>query len=148
MKRFSAILPLSVGLILLFSGCMTKNLLTAPYEYLRYQREGGGQVDFRVYPGESRSNVLVYVSTCDFIQVDKRLTIPINEDNADAIDEFYEALSGSIPVSGQKVKARGLTGTWLNLRFYKGNRDIEISNPELLERFRTFEDEIKNTIKE
>jgi len=132
---------------LLFVGCKTVDK-TGPvqYEYLLVERQGGGQLDFRIYPGESRSHLYIYVSSSDFQPIEKRFQLQINENNVDAIDDFYKALSGQLPLKG-KVKASGkLKGTWLYLRFVRGNRETEITNPELIQRFSVFENMVREQI--
>jgi len=88
----------------------------------------------------------IYVSSSDFQPIEKRFQLQINENNVDAIDDFYKALSGQLPLKG-KVKASGkLKGTWLYLRFVRGNRETEITNPELIQRFSVFENMVREQI--
>ena len=132
---------------LLLVGCKTVDK-TGPvqYEYLLVERQGGGQLDFRIYPGESRSHLYIYVSSSDFQPVEKRFQLQINENNVEAIDDFYKALSGQLPLKG-KVKATGkLKGTWLDLRFVRGNWETEITNPDLIQRFSVFENMVREQI--
>jgi hypothetical protein len=134
-------------LFFMFCGCRTSGR-TGPvqYEYLLMERQGGGQLDFRIYPGENRSHLNVYVSSSDFQPVEKRFQLEIDPTNADAIDDFYKALNGQLPLKG-KLKASGkLKGTWLYLRFVRGNRETEITNPELIHRFTVFEKMVRDQI--
>jgi len=132
---------------ILFLGCKT-SAKTGPvqYEYLLVERQGGGQLDFRVYPGESRSHLNIYVSSSDFQPVEKRFQLEIDENNVDAFDDFYKALNGQLPLKG-KLKVSGkLKGTWLYLRFVRGNRETEVTDPELLQRFSVFEKLVREQI--
>jgi hypothetical protein len=134
-------------LLLMFGACKTAEK-TGPiqYEYLLVERQGGGQLDFRIYPGESRSHLNFYVSSSDFQPVEKRFQLQIDQNNVDAIDDFYKALSGQIPLKA-KVKTSGkLKGTWLYMRFVRGNRETEITDPELIQRFTVFENLVRNHI--
>jgi len=145
--RIYLIILTSLLLPILFCGCKT-SAKTGPiqYEYLLVERQGGGQLDFRVYPGESRSNLNVYVSSSDFQPVEKRFQLQIDESNADAIDDFYKALNGQVPLKG-KLKVSGkLKGTWLYLRFVHGNRETEVTDPELIQRFTLFEKLVREQI--
>jgi hypothetical protein len=146
-KRIYRTALIMLLLPLMFCGCKTTDK-TGPvqYEYLLVERQGGGQLDFRVYPGESRSHLYIYVSSSDFQPVEKRFQLQIDESNVDAFDDYYKALSGQLPLKG-KLKATGkLKGTWLDLRFVRGNRETEITNPELIQRFTVFENLVRNQI--
>jgi len=133
--------------VLLLNGCKyAAKTSSVQYEYLQVDRQGGGQLDFRIYPGESRSNLYVYVSSSDFQPVEKRFQLQIDENNVDAIDEYYKALNGQLPLKGKQKTIGKLTGTWLYLRFVRGNCETEITNPELLQRFSLFEKLVREQI--
>ena len=124
----------------LFYGCKPLAIIgPVQYEYLQVDRQGGGQLDFRIYPGDSRSNLNIYVPSSDFQPVEKRFQLHIDQVNADAIDDYYRALNGQMPLKG-KLKSTGkLSGTWLYLRFVHGNRETEVTDPELVQRFSELE---------
>lgn len=133
--------------VLLLSGC--KNVAKIgpiQYEYLQVDRQGGGQLDFRIYPGENRSNLYVYVSSSEFLPVEERFQLQIDENNVDAIDEYYKALNGQLPLKGKQKTTEKLKGTWLYLRFVRGNRETEVTNPELIQRFSLFEKLVREQI--
>ncbi|MCX6308705.1 MAG: hypothetical protein NTY32_07740 [Bacteroidia bacterium] len=138
-KRFRFCLMVLTVLPFLY-GCKTA-AKTGPvqYEYLQVDRQGGGQLDFRLYPGESRSNLYVYVSSSNFQPVEKRFQLQIDERNVDAIDDFYKALSGQTPLKDKQKATGKLKGTWLYLRFVRGNRETEVTDPELIQEFSLFE---------
>jgi len=116
-------------------GC--KNLEKAgpiQYEFLQVERQGSGQLDFRVYPGDSRSNLNIYVSRIDYQNEDKRFKLQIEDNNVDVFDDFYKALNGQIPLKGkQDASTKKLKGSWLYLRFVRGNTETDITNPYLLQ---------------
>ena len=133
--------------VLLMNGCKSA-VKTGPvqYEYLQVDRQGGGQLDFRIYPGESRSNLYIYVSSSNFQPVEKRFQLHIDESNADAIDDFYKALNGQIPLKSKQKASGNLKGTWLYLRFVHGNRETEVTDPVLLQQFSLFEKLVREQI--
>ncbi len=134
-------------LALLLCGCKsTEKSGSIQYEYLLVERQGGGQIDFRIYPGESRSNLTVYVSSSNFQPVEKRFQLHIDEENVDAIDDFYKALNGQSSLKGTVKPSGKLTGTWLNLRFVRGNTMSEVTNPDLIQRFAVFEKMVREQI--
>jgi hypothetical protein len=116
------------------------------YEYLVVERQGGGQLDFRIYPGDSRSTLNVFVSSSNFQPVDRRFQLHIDSENVDAFDDFYKALNGQLPLTGKKAASKGLTGTWLSLRFVRGNRQTEVSNLDLMRRFEVLETLVRSSI--
>lgn len=133
--------------VLLLNGCKSAAKISpVQYEYLQVDRQGGGQLDFRIYPGESRSNLYVYVSSSEFQPVEKGFQLQIDENNVDAIDEYYKALNGQLPLKGNQKTTGKLKGTWLYLRFVRGNRETEVTDPELLQRFSLFEKLVREQI--
>lgn len=136
-----------IVMVLLWNGCKS-TVITGPvqYEYLQVDRQGGGQLDFRIYPGESRSNLYVYISSSNFQPVEKRFQLQIDEKNVDAIDDFYKALSGQLPLKAKQKTTGKLKGTWLYLRFVRGNRETEVTDPELLQEFSLFEKLVREQI--
>lgn len=147
MKNRNYLILITLLLPLLCSGCKSTQMANpVQYEYLMVERQGGGQLDFRVYPGESRSHLNIYVSSSNFQPVEKRFQLHIDESNMDAIDDFYKALNGQMSLKGTVKPSAGLTGTWLNIRFVLGNRTSEVTNPELLQRFAVFEKMVREVI--
>lgn len=142
------ILISALALSLLMISCSsTKQAGPVQYEYLQVERQGGGQLDFRIYPGESRSLLNIYVSSSNYQSVEERLVLKIDEDNVDAIDEFYNALNGQLNVKGKQAKSSGLKGTWLYLRLVRGNTITEVTDPLLIQRFTVFEDLVREYLK-
>jgi hypothetical protein len=133
--------------VLLFSGCKSADK-TGPvqYEYLQVERQGGGQLDFRIYPGESRSHLYIYVSSSNFLPVEKRFQLYIDDLNADAIDDFYKALNGRLQLKGKQKSTGKLKGTWLYLRFVRANRETEVTDPLLIQEFSLFETLVREHI--
>lgn len=134
--------------LVLFCQCKTASV-TGPiqYEYLLVERQGGGQLDFRIYPGESRSNLNVYVSSSDFQPVDKRFQLKIDQLNVETFDDYYKALGGQVELKGNQSEGGKLKGSWLYMKFVRGNRATEITNPELIRRFTLFEELVRKELK-
>lgn len=132
---------------LLFNGCKSiEKTEPVQYEYLQVERQGGGQLDFRIYPGDSRSHLNIYISSSNFQPVEKRFQIQIDPSNVDAIDDFYKALSGLRLLKGKQEASDKLKGTWLYMRFVRGNRETEVTDPELIQRFSAFEKLVREQI--
>lgn len=122
----------------------TKQAGPVQYEYLQVERQGGGQLDFRIYPGESRSHLNIYVSSSNYQSVEERLILQIDEENVEAIDEFYQALNGQLNLKGKQPKNNSQKGTWLYLRFVRGNTVTEVTDPMLIQRFTVFESLVRD----
>lgn len=131
----------------LLNGCKSA-VKTGPvqYEYLQLERQGGGQLDFRIYPGESRSHLYIYVSSSNFLPVEKRFQLSIDDLNADAIDDYYKALNGQLPLKGKQKSSGKLKGTWLYMRFVRANQETEVTDPVLIQEFSLFEKLVREHI--
>lgn len=147
MKNLNYWIVSSLMLTLLFGSCSSIDK-TGPvqYEYLLVERHGGGQLDFRIYPGDSRSNLNIYVSSSNFLPVERRFQIHIDKDNVDAIDDFYNALNGKTSLKGTVKMPKGLTGSWLTFMFVRNYRQTEVTNPELVQRFAVFEGLVREVL--
>lgn len=145
-KRLVLLTALAFSLLMI-SCSSTKQATPVQYEYLQVERQGGGQLDFRIYPGESRSHLNIYVSSSNYQSVEERLILQIDENNVEAIDEFYQALNGQLNLKGKQTKNSSLKGTWLYLRFVRGNTVTEVTNPSLIQRFSVFETLVQEYLK-
>lgn len=145
-KRLVLLTALAFSLLMI-SCSSTKQAAPVQYEYLQVERQGGGQLDFRIYPGESRSHLNIYVSSSNYQSIEERLILQIDENNVEAIDEFYQALNGQLNLKGKQTKNSSLKGTWLYLRFVRGNTVTEVTNPSLIQRFSVFETLVQEYLK-
>lgn len=142
------VLLIAMALSVLMTNCRSNAQSPAvQYEYLQVERQGGGQLDFRIYPGESRSLLNIYVSSNNYQSVETRLVLQLDENNVESVDDFYKALSGQLNLKGNQPKNNSLKGTWLYLRFVRGNTITEVTDPILIQRFSVFESMVKEFLK-
>lgn len=146
--RNRLVLLIAMALSVLMTSCRSNAQSPAvQYEYLQVERQGGGQLDFRIYPGESRSLLNIYVSSNNYQSVETRLVLQLDENNVESVDDFYKALSGQLNLKGKQPKNNSLKGTWLYLRFVRGNTITEVTDPILIQRFSVFESMVKEFLK-
>jgi hypothetical protein len=134
-------------LLTTLSGCKTVQIeQSTPYEFLEYEHTGVQQMEMRVYPGMDRGKLKVLVSSCDFQLIGKSIVLVVSGLTADAFDDYYHTLDGSIdPVSKEKLINKSSSGN-LRMRLMHGNKSVEITNPELMERFQLIEDVVRATL--
>jgi hypothetical protein len=113
------------------------------YAFMHFERDGGGQLDFRVYPTGDRSTVRIIVASYDFKEERDEFELKINERNADAFNAFYRTLNGQTTLKGNYKQSKGLTGTWAHFYFVYGDHETEVMNPDLRTTLSAFESSIR-----
>jgi hypothetical protein len=141
MKKQQLLLPF---FFLMLIGCKTQNT-TKPVEYafMHFERDGGGQLDFRVYPGMDRSTVRIIIARYNYQEAKEEFELKINGQNANAFNAFYRTLNGQTTIKGDYKHSKGLTGTWSHFYFVYGDHETEVLNPDLRTTLSAFETSIR-----
>ena len=139
----AAVLPALLLLLCTTSCGVHRNQPAVQYEYLRFERWVGTPIDFRVYPGTSRSTVVLFVSSYHGQTVDKRYTLPINDELSDAFGDYYRCLNGDQRVDEKNSVTIPPPSPRPSVYFVAGDREIPVTNNALLQRFLLFEYALK-----
>lgn len=116
------------------------------YENMHFVRQGGGQIDFKLYSTENANQIKVVVSKYDFRDTTIQIIIDNNPDYASAFSSFHNAISNKIQINGDFQHSTLATGTWSYIYFIAENKEIEVTNKGLRDTLLKFEQLVRNKI--
>jgi thioredoxin-related protein len=137
MKKFFLIICF---IIMLFLSCQKKS----EDVFLKFERLGGGDILFNCKKMDN-SNYQILVIRYSFKEIGLQFLLNKN-DNLEVFNLIDDILNKKINIDGNIEQEKGLTGTWVHIFVVKDNKEIEIKNKQLIEKFRIVEDFVRNTV--
>lgn len=137
MKKFIYVFLIT---ILLFLSCQNKT----EDSFLKFERLGGGDILFHCKKMDD-SNYQVLVIRYSFKEIGLQFLLNKN-DNFEVFNLINDILNKKIDIEGKREEERGLKGTWVHILVVKDNKEVEIKNKQLIEKFRIVEDFVRNTV--
>jgi hypothetical protein len=117
------------------------------YNYMRFKRDGGGHIEFKIYQTSNPEKLKVVVNKYNFR--DTTIQFEISKDSAlsKAVTAFQNALNNNVSITGDFKQPTLPTGTWSYM--YLGNNSIEneITNSNLRNSLEPLENQIRDNIK-
>jgi hypothetical protein len=104
---------------------------TKRYDSLLFERKGGGNLVFVVYPTETRNTFRVVVSALSYRDTTISMILSKDSANATTFDALTRTLNGQNKIAGDFKQATKPTGTWAYLYMVKGSNRTEITNTKL-----------------
>ena len=142
------LLSLLAALATVFASCQKESdAITGQYDYIHFERWGGGENTFDLYPTTNPDEIEVVVSSFEYRDIAIRFTLMKNNDNATCFSDFYNALNNQMPINGDFKESTLLTGTWANVYVMTNGKKTEITNIHLRESILQFEEAIANRTK-
>jgi hypothetical protein len=132
-------------LIILFSiiiciGCKKDpTIVKGFYNSMHFVRQGGGQIDFSIYPTANLDQVDVIVNKYSFRDTTIQLTILINDDFALAFSSLKQAMNNQFQINGDFQQSKLETGTWAYLYMVDDTKETEVTNTDLRNSLLKFE---------
>jgi len=101
------------------------------YDSLLFERKGGGNLVFIVYPTKNKNTFRAVVTSLSYR--DTTINMILSKDNANAttFDALTRTLNGQNEITGDFKQATRPTGTWAFLYMVKGSNRTEITNTKL-----------------
>ena len=135
-------------LIALFSSCkMNSDTEKVSYDSMHFVRQGGGQIDFKMYPTDNSDSIKVIVSKYNFRDTTLQIMLDNNADNNAAFSSFYNTINNETKIDGDLKQSTLATGTWAHIYFISGSEETEVTNTELIDLLLQFEQLTKSMIK-
>ncbi|MBT8220768.1 MAG: hypothetical protein KJP00_13140 [Bacteroidia bacterium] len=116
------------------------------YEHMHFVREGGGQIDFNIYPTANADQLEVIVSKHSFRDTTIQFLISKNAENIAAFSAFHNAIHNKVQITGNHDEPQLATGTWSYVYFVRDATEFEVSNIELRDALFKFEELVQNNI--
>lgn len=142
MKTFS--IPFFILMIVLFG--FKESEVKEVFTSMHFVRNGGGQIDFSVYP-ENNNKLKVVVQKYNFRDTSIQIILNKNTGNASIFVMFNKAINNQIQLNGDSKQPTLPTGTWTYIYLVSNSKETEVTNIELLDTLGKFEQLVRSNIK-
>jgi hypothetical protein len=116
------------------------------YDFMRFERVGGGQIDFNLYETEDSTKLLAIVSTYGSRDTTIKVVIDKDLENTAYFSTFDKALNNQMQIDGDYVETSLPTGTWVRISFYRNDNQVYVTNTSLRDSLLKFEIFVRNRI--
>jgi len=116
------------------------------YDYMHFERMGGGQIDFKIYQTGNKDKLKVIVNKFNFRDTTIQMLLDSNTENMSAFLTFNKSINNQVPLNGKIKQTTLMTGTWVHIYFVAKNKEIEVTNLELRDKLLIFEKLVKEKI--
>jgi hypothetical protein len=124
----------------IFVGC-TKcvTLERGYYESMHFIRNGGGDMEFTLYPTDNTDRVTAIVSRYQFRDTTVQMRIDNSADNAVAFSLLHKAMNNQMVINGDFQQPTAPTGTWAFVYMVANQKETEVTNTDLRNSLLRFE---------
>ena len=130
----------SLFLVMTFSSCKEDSVVVKGfYDSIHFERVGGGDSDFNLYPTENSDKINVIVNRYNGIDAPIQFVIDNSVDIASAFSSFHNAINSQTQINGNFKQTSVPTGTWLFIYVIKDSKETEVTNTELRDCLMKFE---------
>lgn len=126
MKKFCFI-----AICLSLWACQKLDSKNTSFENIHIVRNGGGQIDFKLFPTEKEGTLSVVISKFNFKDTTLQFTLEKNEPNKAIFAIFEKVIQGYEKLEGESSPSKLPTGTWVSVFAVRQGKEIEITKPEL-----------------
>jgi hypothetical protein len=143
----NGLLFLFVPVIFSFGSC--HDLSThpnGPFDFMVFERGGGGNLEFNVYPPTSIDDLEIVVTRLEFRDTTIQMVVPKSATNATTFEALENGLSGLYQITGDFTPSRLPTGTWVRVYMVKDSRREEVTNIELRNSLLNFEQIVRDKL--
>jgi hypothetical protein len=135
-------------LIMILAGCKNDaDSITGTYSSMRFVRQGGGAMDFKVSPTTNPNQLQAIVSRYNYRDTTINVLIDSNADTSPCFIALAKALNNGTDISGNFQQPTLPTGTWAFVYLCSNGKDAEVTNAELRTTLLQFEQLVRNKIK-
>jgi hypothetical protein len=131
--------------IVLCAGCK-KDEVKGFYDSMLFVRDGGGQIEFHLYPTDSSDKLNAIVTKYAFRDTTIQIIIDTNNDNALAFSSLNQAMNNQIQINGNFQQSTLPTGTWAFIYLVNENKQTEVTNTGLRTSLLEFEKLVRDKI--
>ena len=147
------IISISIFALLLSSASCKKDSIKSVktikgfYNYMHFERTGGGQKDFNLYATNDSNKLMAIISKYNFRDTTIQIIIDKSAENATFFSDFNKALNNIMPLNGDFTQSTLPTGTWSYIYFVSNNNQTEVSNIDLRNSLLHFEQIVEGKVK-
>ena len=130
-----------------FGSCEDLSILpNGPYDFMLFERSGGGNLEFNVSPSPNVYAFEIDVIRFEFRDTTIQMQVSENASNATTFEALKSALNGQYNITGDFTQSRLPTGTWVRVYMVKGSRKEEVTNIGLRNSLVTFEQIVRDKL--
>jgi len=116
------------------------------YDSMHFVRQGGGQIDFSIYPNEKFDQVNAVVTKSIYRDTTILIIIPFSDDFASTFSSLEQAMNNQIQINGAFQQSTLSTGTWSYVYMVDNANEVEVTNIDLRDSLSKFEQLVKEKI--
>ena len=121
---------------------------TEMYDNLLFERKGGGDLVFNIYPTLTTNLFLCNITRINYLDTVITLNLTGDNKNTETFHALTNALNGLTPISGDfKQDTTSFIGTWAYLYLGQGKNYIEVTNTDLRNMLLKFESMVREKLK-
>jgi hypothetical protein len=132
---------------LFFVSCKEKSTQPEPtpgnYDQMLFDREGGGNLKFTVYPSSSADTFKITITQKEFRDTTIQLNISRTTGCAGVFDTLKMTLNQNIQIMGDFKQSTLPTGTWAYIYVVRGLDKTEVTNTGLRNTLLNFENLVR-----
>lgn len=133
--------------VLMLTGCKKDaDIVKGFYDSMHFVREGGGQIEFIIYPTDNINKLNAVVTKYNFSDTTIQFTIDINSDNSSALSSLNQAMNNQTQINGDFKQSTLASGTWASIYLVTDEKETEVTNTELRNLLLKFEQIIRDKI--
>jgi hypothetical protein len=109
------------------------------YDSMHLKRDGGGQIDFKLYLTDNADRLKVIIDKYNFRDTTIQIYVDKNSDNASLFLLLHKAMNNQAQINGNFKQPTLPTGTWCYIYLVANNKETEVSNTDLRNTLLNFE---------
>ena len=119
---------------------------TGPYDYMFLDRNGGGDLGFKVIPISTPDSVQVVVTHREFRDTTVEMVLVRSDTTAKPFDSLFSALRGEARITGDFRQSTLPTGTWVRVYVVQAESKWQVTNVDLRNTLLEFEEIVRNNL--
>jgi Fe-S cluster biosynthesis and repair protein YggX len=133
--------------IVICTGCEKDPVIVKGfYDSMHFVRQGGGQIDFSIYPTENFDQVNAVVTKYSYRDTTIQITILLNDNIASTFSSLNQAMNNQIQINGDFQQSTLHTGTWSYIYMVDDTKETEVTNTDLRNSLHKFEQLVREKI--
>ena len=142
-----AIFPFFSPLVFMCVSCTDQaSQANAGYDYMVFERGGGGSLVFQATPSVSAAAFDISVDQLDFRDTTIRMTLFSISSTTTAFNSLTRALRGECNITGDFKRDTLCTGTWVTTSLVREGHNTEVTNIELRSELSKFESIVRDRL--
>jgi hypothetical protein len=133
--------------VLMFTRCKNDtDIVKGFYNSMHFVREGGGQIEFIIYPTDNFNKLNAVVTKYNFKDTTIQITIDVNSDNSSVLSSLNKAMNNQIQINGDFKQSTLPSGSWASIYLVTDKKETEVTNTGLRNLLLNFEQIIRDKI--